>query len=66
MNLPRCCRRLVYDNGRNAIAVGKTAASFLEVMLEPMYTGGANIVPESEIKEKKRRKKKSQGQQISR
>jgi hypothetical protein len=44
-------------------AAGKTAASFLEVMLEPMYTGGANIVPESEIEEKKKRKKKSQGQQ---
>jgi hypothetical protein len=47
-------------------AAGKTAASFLEVILEPMYTGGANIVSESEIEEKKRRKKKSQGQQISR
>ncbi|MEO3407969.1 DUF5712 family protein [Mucilaginibacter sp. CAU 1740] len=47
-------------------AAGKTTASFLEVMLEPIYSGSANIVPESEIEEKKRRKKKSQGQQISR
>jgi hypothetical protein len=47
-------------------AAGKTAASFLDVMLEPIYTGGANIVPESEIEEKKKRKKKSQGQQVSR
>ncbi|WP_184549407.1 DUF5712 family protein [Mucilaginibacter sp. FT3.2] len=47
-------------------AAGKTASSFLEVMLEPIYTGGANIVPESEIEKKKKRKKKSQGQQVSR
>jgi hypothetical protein len=47
-------------------AAGKTAASFLEMMLEPIYTGGANIVPESEAEAKKKRKKKSQGQQISR
>ncbi|NVM64192.1 hypothetical protein FHW88_002520 [Mucilaginibacter sp. SG538B] len=47
-------------------AVGKTAASFLEVMLEPMYTGGVNSVSESEIEEKKKRKKKSKSRQISR
>ncbi|WP_410795590.1 hypothetical protein [Mucilaginibacter rubeus] len=47
-------------------AAGKTAASFLEVMLEPMYTAGANIVPESEAEQKKKRKKRSQGQQITR
>jgi len=47
-------------------AAGKTAAAFLEVMLEPMYTAGANIVPESEAEQKKKRKKRSQGQQITR
>jgi hypothetical protein len=35
-------------------------------MLEPIYTGGVNIVPESEMEKKKKRKKKYQGQQISR
>ncbi|SDF75748.1 hypothetical protein SAMN05216464_12839, partial [Mucilaginibacter pineti] len=47
-------------------AAGKTAAGFLEVMLEPVYTAGANIVPESEAEQKKKRKKRSQGQQITR
>jgi len=47
-------------------AAGKTAAAFLEVMLEPMYTAGADIVPESEAEQKKKRKKRSQGQQITR
>lgn len=47
-------------------AAGKTAASFLAVMLEPMYTAGANIVPESEAEQKKKRKKRSQGQQVTR
>lgn len=47
-------------------AAGKTAANFLEVMLEPLYTAGAHIVPESEAEQKKKRKKRSQGQQISR
>lgn len=47
-------------------AAGKTAAAFLEVMLEPLYTAGANIVPESEAEQKKKRKKRSQGQQITR
>jgi hypothetical protein len=47
-------------------AAGKTAAAFLGVMLEPMYTAGANIVPESEAEQKKKRKKRSQGQQIMR
>jgi hypothetical protein len=47
-------------------AAGKTAAAFLEVMLEPLYTAGANIVPESEAGQKKKRKKRSQGQQITR
>jgi hypothetical protein len=47
-------------------AAGKTAASFLKVMLEPLYTAGANIVPESEAGQKKKRKKRSQGQQITR
>lgn len=47
-------------------AAGKTAAGFLEVMLEPMYTAGAGIVPESEAEQKKKRKKRSQGQQITR
>ena len=47
-------------------AAGKTAAAFLEVMLEPVYTAGANIVPESEAGQKKKRKKRSQGQQITR
>jgi hypothetical protein len=47
-------------------ATGKTTASFLEVMLEPLYTAGANIVPESEAEQKKKRKKRSQGQQVTR
>jgi hypothetical protein len=57
---------LFTTTGSTLSAVGKTTASFLEVMLEPIYTGGASIVPESEIEEKKRRKKKSLSQQISR
>lgn len=47
-------------------AAGKTASSFLEVMLAPLYTAGAHIVPESEAEQKKKRKKRSQGQQITR
>jgi hypothetical protein len=47
-------------------AAGKTAAGFLEVMLEPLYTAGTNIVPESDSEQKKKRKKRSQGQQITR
>jgi len=48
------------------VAAGKTAAAFLEVMLEPLHTAGAHIVPESEAQQKKKRKKRSQGQQITR
>jgi hypothetical protein len=47
-------------------AAGKTAAGFLEVMLEPLYTAGTNIVPDSDSEQKKKRKKRSQGQQITR
>jgi hypothetical protein len=47
-------------------AAGKTAAAFLEVMLEPSYTAGAHIVPEQEYLQKKKRKKRSQSQQITR
>lgn len=47
-------------------AAGKTAADFLEVMLEPLYTAGTYIVPESDPGQKKKRKKRSQGQQITR
>lgn len=47
-------------------AAGKTAAGFLEVLMEPVYTGGANIVSESEAEQKKRRKRRSQSQQITR
>jgi hypothetical protein len=47
-------------------AAGKTAAGFLEVMLEPLYTAGTSIVPDSDSEQKKKRKKRSQGQQITR
>lgn len=57
---------LFTTTGEMPSAVGKTAAGFLEVMLEPMYMGGANIVAESEIEEKRKRKRKSRGRTISR
>jgi hypothetical protein len=57
---------LFKTTGDMLAAAGKTAASFLEVMLEPLYTGGANIVPESEAEQRKKRKRRSQSQQITR
>ncbi|WP_183574659.1 DUF5712 family protein [Mucilaginibacter sp. X5P1] len=36
-------------------AAGTTATSFLGVMPEPLYTAGANIVPESEAEKKKKK-----------
>jgi hypothetical protein len=57
---------LFTNAGEMLAAAGKTAAGFLEILIEPVYTGGANIVPESEAEQKKRRKKRSQGQQITR
>jgi hypothetical protein len=47
-------------------AAGKTAASFLEVMLEPLRMPCVNIVPDHEDGQKKKRKKRSQGQQFTR
>jgi len=47
-------------------AIGKTAANFLEALMEPVYVPGANIVPDNEAVKKKKRKKKSQGQQFTR
>ena len=46
-------------------ATGKTVAGFLEVLLEPVYTAGANIVPENEGGQKKKRKKRSQDQHVT-
>ena len=57
---------LFQTTGDMLAAVGRTATGFLEILLEPVYTAGANIVPESEAEQKKRRKKRSQGQQITR
>ncbi len=57
---------LFQTTGDMLAAVGRTAAGFLEILLDPVYTAGANIVPESEAEQKKRRKKRSQGQQITR
>lgn len=57
---------LFKTTGDMLAAAGKTAAGFLEVLMEPVYTGGANIVSESEAEHKKRRKKRSQSQQITR
>ncbi|MGN7890335.1 DUF5712 family protein [Dyadobacter sp. 22481] len=42
---------------------GKTTADFLKIMLEPSFTGGADLVPENL---RKKIKKKSKGQQITR
>ena len=42
---------------------GKSTADFLKIMLEPSYTAGEDLVPEHR---RKKVKKKSQGQQISR
>lgn len=57
---------LFASTGGMLAAAGKTAAGFLEILLEPVYTGGANIVPENEAEQRKRRKKRSQSQQITR
>ncbi|QJD97715.1 molybdopterin-guanine dinucleotide biosynthesis protein MobB [Mucilaginibacter robiniae] len=54
---------LFQTTGDMLAAIGKTAAGFLEVMLEPVYMPGANIVPDHDDGQKKKRKKKSQGQQ---
>jgi len=56
---------LFTTTGDMLAAIGKTAAGFLEVMLEPVYMPGANIVPDHEDGQKKKRKKKAQGQQYS-
>jgi hypothetical protein len=42
---------------------GKSTADFLKLMLEPSYTAGADLIPEHL---RKKGKKKSQGQQITR
>lgn len=57
---------LFASTGEMLAAAGKTAAGFLEMLLEPVYTAGANIVPESEAEQRKKRKKRSQGQQMTR
>jgi len=42
---------------------GQTPADFLKILLEPSYAAGADLVPENL---RKKRKKRSQGQQITR
>ncbi|MFD2872300.1 hypothetical protein ACFS5N_07475 [Mucilaginibacter ximonensis] len=53
---------LFKTTGDMVAAVDKTAAVFLEVPMEPVYTGRANILSETEAEQKKRRKKRSQSQ----
>jgi hypothetical protein len=57
---------LLQAPGDMLATVGKTAAGFMEAMLEPLYMPGANIVPDHDDGQKKKRKKKSLGQQYRR
>ena len=54
---------LFATTGDMLAAIGKTAAGFLQVLLEPAYEPGINIAPDHEDRQKKKKKKKSQGPQ---
>lgn len=56
-------QRLFANTADMVAETGKSTANFLKIMLEPSYTASADLVPESL---RKKGKKKSQGQQISR
>lgn len=56
-------QRLFANTADMAAETGKSTTDFLKIMLEPSYTAGADLVPEHL---RKKGKKKTQGQQITR